>query len=192
MRVISILFALLVPFTVFAAQETYVVVPASSQVTFEVSAQVHHVHGVSQALSGTITGDPGDITTAHLEIKLDPKTFNTNNDSRDQVMREKSLKVDKYPSIEFVSSGVQSEQKALISGQPAKATIQGTLKLHGMEKQVSIPVTINWQDTGVMTADGDLALVLDDWGRFRPKVVFFRLSHDIKIHCRIGARRETQ
>lgn len=185
-----ILFSL-IPLSLIAQQQTFTILPASSQAVFDVSAQVHHVHGVSQALSGTITGDPNDISNAKLDIKIDAKSFDTDNDSRDRVMREKCLEVDKFPEVEFISTGIQSEQKALVSGQPAKVIINGNLRLHGMEKPTSIPVTINWQNTGTMTADGDLALVLDDWKIFRPKVVFFRLSNDIKIHIHVGATRQT-
>lgn len=174
---------------IFAQIQTYNVDPASCSLTFDVSAQLHQVHGTSNAFSGTITGDPSDITGAQIRIALDPKTFDTDNQSRDKVMREKSLEVAKYKAIEFVSTSVVSPSKELAEGASIDATIKGALKLHGMEKEMSIPVKISRQ-AGLITAEGDMALVLDDWKIYRPRVVFFRLQNDIKIHFKIVGKKE--
>jgi polyisoprenoid-binding protein YceI len=190
MKIISLLLILLVlPLCfLFAETETYVAVPRLSTLTFDVSAQLHKVHGVGNRFSGTITGDPADITTAKISIKVDPKFFDTENEKRDKDMREKCFEVDKYPFIEFDSTSIQSGQKELQAGQPIKATIQGTLKMHGLEKQVSVPVAI--QLTGdELTAEGDMAVVLDEWKIARPKVLFVQLQNDVSIHFKIGAKR---
>lgn len=172
----------------FAEQQTYQISPSRSSLIFDGNAQVHHVHGKSRAFSGTVTGDPSDMSTAKIDVKLDPQTFDTNNKDRDKVMREKSLEIDKYPSIDFISNSVEASEKQLQPGKPVKATIHGTLKLHGVEKEMAIPVTIS-RSENELTADGDLALRLDDWSIFRPKVLFFQLQNDITIHFQIVAIR---
>lgn len=186
MRRIIVFVLALFALPAFAEMETYTVDRQHCSLTFEVSAQLHQVHGISDAFSGTITGDPADIMDARIEIHLSPKTFDTKNKSRDKVMREKSLEVEKYPSIDFISSTIESSTKELVAGKPTEATIKGTLKLHGLEKEMSVPVKIMLEgDT--LTADGDMALVLDEWKILRPKILFFRLQNDIKIHFKIGA-----
>ncbi len=173
----------------FSETQTYVVVPRLSSLTFDVSAQMHNVHGIGNRFSGTIAGDPSDITSApKILIKLDPKSFDTDNQKRDKDLREKSMEVDRYPYIEFNSTAIQAEQKELRAGQPLKATVQGVLKMHGLEKQISVPVTIQLTD-GVLTAEGDMAVVLDEWKILRPKVLFVQLQNDVKIHFKIGAKR---
>lgn len=192
MKKISLLVVLLVlPLSfLFAETETYMAVPRLSTLTFDVSAQLHHVHGVGNRFSGTITGDPSDITTAKISMKVDPKSFDTENEKRDKDMREKCFEVDKYPFIEFESTSIQADQKELKAGQPIKATIQGTLKMHGLEKQLNVPVTI--QLTGdTLTAEGDMAVVLDEWKIVRPKVLFVQLQNDVSIHFKIGAKKST-
>ena len=84
---------------VYCDSQTYTVQQRLSSLKFQVSAQLHTVHGVSQAFSGTISGDPSDITTAKIDVKLDPATFNTDNEKRDTVLREKCLEVAKFPAI---------------------------------------------------------------------------------------------
>jgi polyisoprenoid-binding protein YceI len=123
-------------------------------------------------------------------MKVDPKSFDTENEKRDKDMREKCFEVDKYPFIEFDSTSIQADQKELKAGEPIKATIQGTLKMHGLEKQLNVPVTI--QLTGdTLTAEGDMAVVLDEWKIARPKVLFVQLQNDVSIHFKIGAKKST-
>jgi polyisoprenoid-binding protein YceI len=188
MRRILLLFVILGAPILFAEQQTYEISPQRSALDFYVSAQIHHVHGKSTAFSGTITGDPADISTAKIDVKLDPQTFDTDNDKRDKVMREKSLEVDKYPFIKFTSSSIRAPEKQLESGKPMNVTVNGRLELHGVEQDVSIPVNLTWNGNE-LSASGDLALHLDDWKIYRPKIVFFRLQNDITIHLQIGAMR---
>jgi polyisoprenoid-binding protein YceI len=185
------LLAVLFPFAVSVASaqvQNYKIIPQQSTLDFDVSAQVHRVHGVSNDFKGTISGDPKDITGAKITIRLDPTNFDTDNDKRDKVMREKSLEIEKYPFIEFESNSIQAVNKELIANQPVDATIQGILKLHGVEKEITVPVRILW-DERQLTADATMDLNLDDFGIFRPKVLFFRLQEDVKVRFRIVAER---
>jgi polyisoprenoid-binding protein YceI len=170
---------------VFAESYTYQISPQLCSLTFDVSAQIHQVHGTSDAFSGTITGDPSDITTATISVSLDPNTFDTQDKSRDKVMREKSMETEKYPAVAFVSTAIEAATKQLEPDKPLSATIKGTLKLHGFDKEMAVPVTITLHENQVV-AEGDMALKLDDWKIFRPRVVLFRLQNDIKIHFKVG------
>lgn len=188
-KILLLLVLLVLPLSsLFSETENYVIVPRLSSLTFDVSAQMHNVHGVGNRFSGTITGDPSDITSAKISIKLDPTSFNTDNEKRDKDMREKCFEVNKYPFIEFSSSAIQADQKELKIAQSVKATIQGALKMHGLEKQISVPVTIQLT-SDMLTAEGDMAVVLDEWKIARPKVVFVQLQNDVSIHFKIGAKR---
>lgn len=176
-------------FSIASAQvQNYKIIPEQSNLTFDVSAQMHKVHGVSNAFSGTISGDPKDITAAKITIRLDPNDFDTDNDKRDKVMREKSLEIEKFPFIEFESTSIEAENKELTINEPAEATILGKLKLHGVVKEVSVPVRILWDERQV-SADAGMDLNLDEFGIFRPKVLFFRLQKEVKVRFRIVAER---
>jgi len=168
--------------------QNYKVTPEQSSLTFDVSAQMHQVHGISKDFSGTISGDPKDVTNAKITIRLDPKNFDTENQKRDKVMREKSLEIEKYPFIEFESTAIEAANKSLIPNQAADVMVKGVLKLHGVEKQVNIPVRVLWEEQQFV-ADGELDLKLDDYTVFRPKVLFFRLQNEVKVRFRISAER---
>jgi len=168
--------------------QNYKVAPEQSSLTFDVSAQMHQVHGISKDFSGTISGDPKDVTKAKITVRLDPKNFDTENQKRDKVMREKSLEIEKYPFIEFESTAIEAANKSLIPNQAADVMVKGVLKLHGVEKQVNIPVRVLWEERQLV-ADGELDLKLDDYTVFRPKVLFFRLQNEVKVRFRISAER---
>lgn len=173
---------------IWAEMQTYQISSVDSQLTFDTSAQIHKVHGVSKNFSGTITGDPADITQAKIVIKLDPKTFDTDNEKRDKVMRDKSLEVDQYPWIEFESSSIEAAVSELDPGKPIDAKIKGVLKMHGLEKELEVPAKILLQNDAI-TAEGDLMILLDDYKIFRPKVLFFQLQNEVRVHFKIGAKR---
>jgi polyisoprenoid-binding protein YceI len=177
-------------FSLFAQTQTYNISPALSSLTFDTSAQIHKVHGASKEFSGTVTGDPLDITKAKIIVKLDPKTFDTDNEKRDKVMREKSLEVNQFPSIEFESSAIDSATPQLEPGNPMDVKIKGTLKMHGLQKDVEVPVKILLQND-VLTAEGDLIVMLDEYKIFRPKVLFFQLQNEVNVHFKIGAKKAT-
>jgi polyisoprenoid-binding protein YceI len=171
-----------------AEMQSFAISSVDSLLTFDTSAQIHKVHGQTKQFSGTITGDPSDITSAKIHVKLDPKTFDTENEKRDKVMREKSLEVDQFPWIEFESTSVQAAEHTLDAGKPLDATIKGILKMHGFEKELEVPVKILLEKEKI-TAEGDLVILLDQYKIFRPKVLFFQLQNEVHVHFKIGATR---
>lgn len=172
----------------YCDSQTYTVLRRLSLLKFEVSAQLHMVHGESRAFGGTITGDPADITTAKIAVKLDPATLNTENDKRDATLREKCLEVAKFPAIEFESTSISADVKQLKEGQPLDVTVQGKLKMHGLERDISVPVKILMKGDE-LTAEGSMAVVLDEWNILRPKVMVVQLQNDVNITFTIGGRR---
>jgi len=185
-----ILIAILFVFStaISLSADEYKILPALCSLTFEGNAQAHGVHGEGRAFSGTITGNPEDITTAKIIVTLDPSTFNTRNKKRDEVMREKSLELDKFPSITFESTSIEATKKQLLPDQPLDATIHGKLKLHGIEQEVKVPVKIVMTEKN-LTAEGSMTLSLDQYKVFRPRVLFFRLQDELKLHFKVGAAR---
>lgn len=188
MRMILLLL-MLIAFPLFAEMQEYQIQPNLSSLNFNVSAQLHMVHGTGGKFEGKITGDPADITQATMSIKLDPATFNTDNDKRDETMRDKSLELSKFPFIEFNSTSIEASKKELVDQQSITATVHGTLKLHGVETKISVPVQIV-KKGNELTTEGDLALKLDDFNIYRPRVVFVKLQNDISIHFKIDAKRD--
>lgn len=171
----------------FCGTQTCTILRRLSSMKFEVSAQLHMVHGQSKSFSGAIMGDPADITTARIQVALDPASMDTENEKRDKQLREQCMEVEKYPAIAFESTSITSDQPQLKEGQPVNATVKGKLKMHGMEKEITVPVKVTLKGDEI-TAEGEMGVVLDDWKILRPKVVFVQVQNDVKINFTIGAR----
>lgn len=179
---------LLLTIPAFCETQTYTILRRLSSMTFEVSAQLHEVHGESRSFSGTITGDPADITTAKIQLKLDPASLNTDNEKRDKELRDHCLEVVTFPAIEFESTSIDAPQKQLREGQAVDATVHGKLKMHGLEKDIAVPVKITLKGEE-LSAGGSMAVVLDEWKIFRPKVMVVQVQNDVKINFTVGGRR---
>ena len=92
--------------------------------------------GISNGPTGkiTITDNPAD---PKVEASIDATTVASGHPRRDQELRgEKVLDVEKFPTIEFVSSSLKP------SGDGHFA-MEGQLTLHGVTKPVSLDVTFN-------------------------------------------------
>jgi polyisoprenoid-binding protein YceI len=99
------------------------------------------------ATSSLVVVDPGEAEKDRNEVQS-------------TMLGDKVLDAARYPQIQFTSSGVRSvTQKEGVT----ELQIEGTLRLHGVEKLVSIPVRLRMTG-GNLTADGELPLLQSNYG----------------------------
>jgi polyisoprenoid-binding protein YceI len=80
-------------------------------------------------LDGTIQFDPNDPTTANFNVSIDANSISTDNDARDNHLREDSyFDVKNYPRIHFVSTKVTPSNKQGVFYIAGKLTIKKTTK----------------------------------------------------------------
>ena len=94
-------------------------------------------------------------------VVVDPgETEKNRNDVQSTMLGDKVLDAARYPQIQFTSSGVRSvTQKEGVT----ELQIEGTLRLHGVEKLVTVPVQLRMIG-GNLTADGELPLLQSNYG----------------------------
>lgn len=125
--------ALLVPTAVWADAATWQVDPAHSNVAFEIRHFFTQVPGRFNDFSGTIHHDPEDPANSKVEFTVQATSIDTRNDQRDNHLRSADFfDVEKFPTLSFKSTGVEG------SGNELQVT--GDLTIHGVTKQVTIPV----------------------------------------------------
>ena len=99
------------------------------------------------ATSSLVVVDPGEAEKDRNEVQS-------------TMLGDKVLDAARYPQIQFTSSGVRSvTQKEGVT----ELQIEGTLRLHGVEKLVIIPVRLRMTG-GNLTADGELPLLQSNYG----------------------------
>lgn len=101
-------------------------------------APLENTKGSSEGVSGTLTMDPRDLSTIRGTISTQVSTMKTGNETRDHHLKSPEwLDANRYPAISFTISSVSNIS---VSGNTATATVAGNFTMHGVSKQMSIPL----------------------------------------------------
>lgn len=146
------------------------IVPAESLVTFEVSnMKFRTVEGSISGMTGTIEFDTDNLDICSFQVCLDPQTISTNNEKRDDHLRnEDFFHTEVYDNICFVSNQTKTTESGY--------AVIGELTLRGITKTVMIPFRLNGT-----TFSGNLKLNRSDYA-LGNDVNNFLVGEDIMIH----------
>jgi polyisoprenoid-binding protein YceI len=90
--------------------------------------------GEFKGLKGTINFDDKDLANSKFDVTIDVSSINTGNGMKNtHAKSDKWLDATKYPTIKFTTSSISSTA----TGYEAK----GTLDMHGVQKEITIPFT---------------------------------------------------
>jgi polyisoprenoid-binding protein YceI len=121
---------------------------------YEMKFSTRSTDGTFSGLEGIVIFSPSDLETASLDVKLDASSIKTGNDKKDEhANSEDWLDTKKYPEIRFTSSKFQKQDD--------KYLVYGTMKLHGVEKDVQIPFSYN-EESGEF--NGSFVVNRSDYG----------------------------
>ena len=130
------------------AAETFNVDPGHSEVGFQIRHLVTQVRGKFTDYKGTILLDPAKPESSNVQFDIKAASIDTGVADRDKHLRSADFfDVEKYPEITFRSKSVK------VTGKDQYA-VTGTLTLHGVSKDITLPVTLN-------------GTVKDPWGNQR-------------------------
>jgi polyisoprenoid-binding protein YceI len=137
MRTLSLIAASLLVLAATGRAEVYNVDKAHSEVGFSVRHMgVSKVSGRFNDVSGTIDGDPKKPETAKVDFVIKTASIDTNQANRDKHLRGTDFfDVEKFPEITFKSSKIAAKGAG-------KYDVTGTLTMHGVSKEVTLPVTM--------------------------------------------------
>jgi len=165
-----------------AASDPYnfTVSPGSGQVIrFESKAPLETVTGTTDQVSGTITLDPANLGSGvSAAVVVDPASIETGNSTRDGHMRDNHLHTDQYPEIRFTIDSFTADG-ALAAGQTRKFEVPGVFTLHGVTRQIQVPVEVTYQEEGGrrrMRVAGNFQVKLSEYNIPRPQFLIMRLD----------------
>ena len=104
----------------------------------------------------------GTFATGSL-IAADLDALKSDNDLRDEWIKFNTLKTSVYPRAEFTPGSVVGLTLPLAASGDWAATIEGTMKIHGVEKQFSWPVQVT-RAAGEIRVRGKTAFKFGDYG----------------------------
>jgi polyisoprenoid-binding protein YceI len=118
----------------WAAQaKLYKIDPAHSSVGFKIRHLVGRVPGQFTEFSGTIDLDDKDLSKSSVQARIQAASIDTRIQKRDKHLRSADFfDVERYPVLSFTSSKVTPSREA------DKATLEGSLEMHGLTKTVSL------------------------------------------------------
>jgi len=90
--------------------------------------------GEFKGLKGTISFDPNDLASSKFDASIDVASINTGNGMKNtHAKSDKWFDAEKYPVIKFTSTSISKTATGYAA--------MGTLDMHGVQKQVTIPFT---------------------------------------------------
>lgn len=127
-----------------ASGSTYSVDPVHSSAVFRVRhANASPFWGMFTAPSGSFTLDSADPTRSSFNIEIKADNVYTGNEKRDNHLRSPDFfNAKQYPVIRFTSSSVAK-------GEGNTLMVTGALDLHGVKKEVTIPVELTGKAPGM-------------------------------------------
>ncbi|MDO8519248.1 MAG: YceI family protein [Deltaproteobacteria bacterium] len=146
------------------------VVPEKSSVRFTSEAPMETVRGETQKISGTVSVNPPSMAAAKASFSVDAGSLKTGNRLRDKNMRNNFLHTAQFPEIVFRLTGMGG------------TLATGKFTLHGVTKEIKIPVTALWNDkNNTLQVKSKFSILLSDYGIERPRILLLRLSDTVEV-----------
>lgn len=145
--------------------------------------------GTFQILSGEVDGDPNNLTaTGHVSLEIDATSYDSGNSTRDRHVIHSALETFNYSGINFVSTRIENVN-VVAPGAMGSATIVGNLTLHGVTREMSIPVDLSMSPDGIFDARGEVTFDYTDFGISPPRLLVLVAGKLVKIEFQIRAER---
>ncbi len=115
--------------------DTFAIDAGHSEVGFQVRHLVSQTRGRFNDFAGTIDLDPKNLANSSVDFKIKATSIDTNMADRDKHLRGADFfDVEKYPEITFKSKSIKAAGNDTYN-------VLGTLTMHGVSKDITLPVT---------------------------------------------------
>ena len=164
--------------------------PEVSYISYFLKGNVHdtlgHVRSMRGGATATVTPE-GRLADPAVQFTFAADTMDSKDAARDERMKKKFMETALYPEISFRStgSGASLKQAAPVAQatkeRPVAFDLEGALKIHGTERQVTIPVT-TYPEGGCLVVEGETVLALKSYNIANPSFFIFRTDDNVKIN----------
>lgn len=118
-----------------AAADTYTFDKVHTEASFQVRHMLTKVRGRFADFTGTIQVDAAKPDASAVEFTIKAASVSTGDEKRDAHLKSPDFfDVEKFPELTFKSSAIKGTGKD-------KYDVTGTLTIHGVAKQVTLPVS---------------------------------------------------
>ncbi len=173
-----LLIILLSAYTITSSAQLIKPIDNGSEITFSINNFGLSTKGVLSGLTGSITWNPKDLSTAGFNVSVSTKTLNTNNKLRDEHLQKSDyFNVEKYPIINIRSNQIIAGNKI------GEFIMDATLTIKNISKKINIPFSAITQN-GKTIFEGNFEINRRD---FNIGGGSFSLSNTAKISLKVVA-----
>jgi polyisoprenoid-binding protein YceI len=148
------------------------------------------VNGMFRLRQGEASGDIDRLAeTASVSLVIDAGSYNSNIGLRDQDVQEYYLEVKQHPVIRLDSTGIQKSERPLSLKEPWQITLKGRLELHGVQREVIVPLRLLYQ-TNKIIAQGSFRLLLEEFNITVPRLLFLKSGNQVEVDFSIVGERQ--
>jgi polyisoprenoid-binding protein YceI len=141
----KLILCMLIAITGNPASAQYKPQDTGSSIKFKIRNLGFPVNGSFSGLDGMIGFDPNNMTASHFDVSIDASTINTDNNMRDNHLRNESyFDVKIYPRIRFVSTNITASKKKGVY------MISGKLTIRNQTKDISFPFSATPSNDGYL------------------------------------------
>ncbi len=156
-------------------QQTYQIRQESSQARFVIDEVLRGspftVNGTTNQISGQILVDPTRPSSAQLgTIRIDARTFATENSQRDRAIQNWVLQTAQYPEITFTPKQLMGLPATGNVGETYTFQIVGDLTVHGVTREETFDATLTPASSDRLVGDASTTIRYADWGISIPQV----------------------
>lgn len=164
-------------------------VTGGSFVGYRVREQLARLPAPTDAVGRTsaVTGNASVSTNADgtakvtgIDVKADLAQLTSDSGRRDNFVQGNALDTAQFPAATFVSSAAFSVPATVVSGTAGQATVNGKLTVHGVAREVAIPLKIQRSASGVNIV-GSYTFHWGDFGVQAPNVPVASVQGDPTI-----------
>lgn len=162
----------------------------ASLVRFISKAAMESFEGKTNAVSGTVVLDPaalGDSLT--IAIAVDMAKLDTGISLRNRHMRENHLHTERFPTATFSGARIAKGSGPLEKGATRRVDLAGKLTIHGVARDVTVPVDLTWDGANELKIAAEFSVALADHEIPRPKFLLLRLGEVQKVVIALVASR---
>jgi polyisoprenoid-binding protein YceI len=166
-----------------AQQETFHVIPDSSEVNFTLGDVLHTVHGTFHVQNGSIDFEHTAPKMAG-SILVAAGSGSSGNETRDRKMSKDILDASHFADASFAP---HSYEGTIARSGDSTIQVAGTFTLHGTPHELTVPVTVHVEG-GDCTIQTHFNVPYVKWGLKDPSTFVFRVGKEIEINLTLVGR----
>ena len=119
--------------------------PEASEITFRATSRLMNAEGHFGRFSGDVVADPARPTGARISLTIEAASLDTGIGMRDDHLRSVDFfDIERFPTIAFQSVRVETAGR--------RATVTGSLTLHGVTREIAVPVDVQITETALVAS----------------------------------------